>query len=312
MWMPKKALSFVSAIVGICMPVLAQPCKLPLTNGSFEEEDPLFPGLPEGWEFLPWDGPQWRHVDDGALVRTGDFSIELPTVPGHAFVGCTTDLPDGQGGFYNPDYTYGGGPLIVSGWYAIPEEEPLVNAKASLKLEFRRENWSIYQSFERLEIEGHTNGEWFYQEIVITKEELDADGGPWPPPPIGVSILPIRFGPNTNDQSGTIFWDDLRVVQLPLCGADMTGTMDPGSPEYGVPDGNVDADDFFFYMDLFQSGDPMADLTGSQNPMDELYGVCDGTIDANDFFFYLTLFDGGCDEQAPRQLGGDLRLLVRP
>ncbi len=47
-------------------------------------------------------------------------------------------------------------------------------------------------------------------------------------------------------------------------------------------DGDVDADDFFAYLDLFASDDDAADLTG------------DGAIDSNDFFAYLDLFVLGC------------------
>jgi len=65
----------------------------------------------------------------------------------------------------------------------------------------------------------------------------------------------------------------------PSCPADLTG---PGGG--GDPDGVLDANDFFFYLDLFASGDAGADLTGGP----------DGVIDANDFFEYLSLFAAGC------------------
>jgi len=48
-------------------------------------------------------------------------------------------------------------------------------------------------------------------------------------------------------------------VQLfgdPSCPADLTGSSDPNDPGYGVPDGTVDALDFFFYLDLFVAGCP--------------------------------------------------------
>ncbi len=291
--------------LGLASTAVAQPCDPPLTNGSFEDADPLFPGFPEGWADIPLFGPRWREEGDGfpnsPLIRTGTHSIELPTVANNRFVGYTTNLFDEFGELYDPAYEYGGGPVLVSGWYAIPAEDPLVNVKAGLKLEFRRENWSIYLSFEQLEIQGHTDGDWVYIEMTITQEDFDFYhdlwGGPWPPFPVGVSVLPIRFLSDefdVSDQSGTIFWDDLRVVQIPLCAADLTGDSNPGSPSYGVPDGVVDADDFFFYIDLFQNRDPRADLTGSADPRDPSYGVCNGVIDANDFFYYLGLFAEGC------------------
>lgn len=83
------------------------------------------------------------------------------------------------------------------------------------------------------------------------------------------------------------------VHEVP-CPADLTGSIDPNDPGYGVPDGVVDANDFFFYLDLFSAGDVSADLTGSIDPNDPGYGVPDGTLDSNDFFFYLALFSAGC------------------
>ena len=47
-------------------------------------------------------------------------------------------------------------------------------------------------------------------------------------------------------------------------------------------DGDVDADDFFTFLDLFSAGDFAADIDG------------DGDIDADDFFEYLDLFATGC------------------
>jgi len=67
-----------------------------------------------------------------------------------------------------------------------------------------------------------------------------------------------------------------------LCPADLTG---PGND--GIPDGILDANDFFFYLQLFASGNSRADLTGPD-------GTPDGIIDANDFFRYLQLFSDGC------------------
>jgi len=68
------------------------------------------------------------------------------------------------------------------------------------------------------------------------------------------------------------------------CPADLTG---PGGD--GVPDGDLTADDFFFYLGLFAAADPEADLTGPGGD-----GVPDGDLTADDFFFYLGLFAGGC------------------
>lgn len=80
-----------------------------------------------------------------------------------------------------------------------------------------------------------------------------------------------------------------------LCDADLTGSTDPNDPSYGIPDGALDANDFFYYLDQFAAGNlGVADLTGSNDPNNPAFGVPDGILDASDFFFYLTLFAQGC------------------
>ncbi|MBX3363731.1 MAG: hypothetical protein KF866_03100 [Phycisphaeraceae bacterium] len=79
------------------------------------------------------------------------------------------------------------------------------------------------------------------------------------------------------------------------CAADMSGSSDPNDPMYGVPDGQVDSADFFYYLDQFVAGNlAVADLSGSTDPNDPMYGVPDGQLDASDFFYYLDLFVNGC------------------
>jgi len=73
---------------------------------------------------------------------------------------------------------------------------------------------------------------------------------------------------NAGDRSGAVYVYE--IGGAPACPPDLDA------------DGDLDADDFFDYLDLFASGDPAADLTG------------EGLIDADDFFEYLTLFAAGC------------------
>ena len=81
----------------------------------------------------------------------------------------------------------------------------------------------------------------------------------------------------------------------PSCRADLSGSSDPNHPSYGVPDGQVDASDFFYYLDQFVLGVlAVSDLTGSSDPSDPSYGVPDGDADAEDFFYYLDRFVEGC------------------
>ncbi len=66
------------------------------------------------------------------------------------------------------------------------------------------------------------------------------------------------------------------------CPGDLTGSTDPDDPSFGVPDGSVDATDFFYYLDMFASGDDGADINN------------DAVIDGDDFFAYLDLFALPC------------------
>jgi len=91
----------------------------------------------------------------------------------------------------------------------------------------------------------------------------------------------IRNSSSPSSEDDVVGFRLASPVPGPSCPADLTG---PG----GDPDGVIDANDFFFYLDLFASGDAGADLTGGPD------GDPDGVIDANDFFEYLSLFAAGC------------------
>ncbi len=41
------------------------------------------------------------------------------------------------------------------------------------------------------------------------------------------------------------------TILAPICPGDLTGSDDPDDWGYGVPDGILDAAEFFFYLDLF-------------------------------------------------------------
>ncbi|MCW5753896.1 MAG: hypothetical protein KIT24_04210 [Phycisphaeraceae bacterium] len=87
-----------------------------------------------------------------------------------------------------------------------------------------------------------------------------------------------------------------RLVSRVWCTADMSGSVDPDANEYGVPDGVVDASDFFYFLDQFAAGNlSRADLTGTVDPGDPGYGQPDGVLDAADFFYFLDRFVEGCD-----------------
>ncbi len=102
-------------------------------------------------------------------------------------------------------------------------------------------------------------------------------------------------GPNFSlydlDGNGAIESQDRAL----FCKGDLTGSSDPRDPGYGSRDGDVDADDFFYFLDQFASANlAEADLTTSSDPNQSDYGLPNLIIDSNDFFFYLDLFVMGC------------------
>lgn len=79
------------------------------------------------------------------------------------------------------------------------------------------------------------------------------------------------------------------------CRPDLTTFAVPGSPGYGVPDGVVNADDFYFYLAGFAAGNvARCDMTTGARPGRPGYGVPDGVLSNDDFFFYLAVFAAGC------------------
>ena len=91
--------------------------------------------------------------------------------------------------------------------------------------------------------------------------DLDGDG-----------VGDLAVGANWDDDGGSArgaVWV-LFLDGVPSCAADVDG------------DGDLDAEDFFAYLDLFANADDGADIDG------------DGDIDAEDFFAFLDLFVQGC------------------
>ena len=232
-----------------------------LFNGDFETIDG-FSGEPAGWGLF--NTARFREVGDGLgdiLVRSETHSLELAS--GADFVGATTNVWNSDElEYYDPKYIWRGGPCRVSGWYAIPADQPLDGANAGIKLEFRRENSSVYFGVEDLSITGDTAGEWVEFSITVGCSELSDE---WPPYAVSVSVLPIRFG--SSDSTGTIFWDDLSFTQ---CLADMNC------------DDVINTQDFIAFLNLWVAKDSKADFDGN------------GTVNTQDFIAYLNAWVQPC------------------
>ncbi len=267
----KYALTATALLASLAAPAMAQ---LPY-NGSFEDYD-AFLFQPIGWKDFTNAGELYRRIGDGQgpiLVRTGEASIELAS--GNNFAGFTTDAIDPNTGDYNnpplefietPAGGLAGGDVVISGWYAIPADQPLIGAKSCIKAEFRRPNNSISNAFENLVISGTTNGQFQYFEMVITRDQIKESWMLNPPAPWKVSLLPMRFG--SFAATGTIFWDDIELFQY--CIADFDKSR------------FVDTDDFDAFVRAFEAGDPAADVDGS------------GFTDTDDYDFFVARYEAGC------------------
>ena len=123
--------------------------------------------------------------------------------------------------------------------------------------------------------------------------------------PAGVTLTPgyVRtdfpnggFGyPNLTFGSEAVRATALTGPATPTCRPDLTTTAIPGSPGYGVPNGILNNDDFFYYLAQFAAGNlAVADMATTAIPGSPGYGVPNGILNNDDFFFYLAIFAAGC------------------
>ncbi|MEZ6235474.1 MAG: GC-type dockerin domain-anchored protein [Phycisphaerales bacterium] len=97
--------------------------------------------------------------------------------------------------------------------------------------------------------------------------------------------------------SSTIhYYDDFSLVQVGGgCEPDLTTGAIAGAPGYGVPNGVLNNDDFFYYLAQFAAGNlAVADLTTGAISGQPGYGVPNGILNNDDFFYYLAIFAAGC------------------
>jgi hypothetical protein len=79
------------------------------------------------------------------------------------------------------------------------------------------------------------------------------------------------------------------------CDPDLTAGAVAGQPGYGIPNGVLNNDDFFYYLAQFAAGNvAVADLTTGAVAGQPGYAVPNGIINNDDFFYYLALFAAGC------------------
>ncbi len=235
---------------------LAQPNLL--YNGGFETANPANPSVPDGW--APFNTALYQPAGP---AHSGLASIELAS--GNNFVAFTTNTFNPTTlQLYDPKIVFQGGAVTARGWYMIPASSPLEGANAGLKFEFRRvpPNFSIYQAYEVLSINGHTNGQWVQFTLKFNCQQFEIH----PEPPASVSVLPLRFGGGTGG-TGTIYWDDLTVVQ---CRADFNCSDTLTIADFGA------------FQASFAAGEMKADMNG------------DGNLTIADFGAFQGAFAAGC------------------
>lgn len=265
---------------------LAAPGDHPdIYNPSFEEPGISDSSLPQGWKGFNVSASDYVDTNNGGLyAHTGTRSIRLrPSAgPSTQFQGFSTDtfVPDGSD-LYNPDYTYLGGDVHVSGWYLVPAGETLANDLVAIKLEFRREppNFSIYTSFEFPVDVNATDGQWHHFAVTVT-DAMMAAVGDFPPYATSLSILPDRFFAGSYASGplpqGTIYWDDFDYVQ-----GDLPGGCNPA--DIAEPYNILDLADITGFIDAFLNQQDAADIAA---PF--------GTWDLSDITAFVSAFQNGC------------------
>lgn len=234
-------------LAALCGQAMAQT-PLPITNGSFEDDDFIFGGV-LGYNVL--SPAEVRSLGDGGfpapVARTGSRSMHLPPPNVGQYLGVTTDtiniyIPTRP--FYDPSWNWYGGNLRLSVWYLTPENQAVTGGYGNLKLNVKQFNQD-YATFEQFILFGDTNGQWQKAEIVWNKKDIKqtvwdlATTGcgtgcfvPNGTPPYGLPPYPARAkvtigrfgGENAGGVGiGQMFIDDIEISQDPSCPADFNG-----------------------------------------------------------------------------------------
>ncbi len=279
----------------------------PLSNASFETRNPFSgSGEPTGWHNLSNPNQAKRRTNtDGQFptvtARTGLACVEIDTPGNGDFRGWTTDtLNFAAPGFpyYDPAYDWAGGDIVVTGWYMIPADSPIVGDYAAIKLNVKRNNQdydSLDTFFNGPRVQGHTNGQWVQYSVTWTQASIhegvnynDTFGcggtgapgsgcfpGGLPPYPNHCKITIGRFGFNTPASSGVIFWDDITFAQVvPGCPADFNG------------DTAVDFFDYDDFVTCFEGGACPPGKTADFNN--------DTAVDFFDYDDFVNAFETPC------------------
>ena len=108
-------------------------------------------------------------------------------------------------------------------------------------------------------------------------------------------VMSLTLEDITTGLDGTLTLEAMGGVLVPVCVADLTTGAIAGAPGYGVPNGVLNNDDFFYFLSQFAAGNvAVCDLTTGAIAGQAGYGVPNGVVNNDDFFYYLGLFAAGC------------------
>ncbi len=271
-------------------------------QGCAEDPDFYFSATTTGGDVvtLPEDAPaSFFHTRVGTFVITFSESFESDTGWTVQNAGATTG--DWERGMVNDDPSWpwdppgdsqGDGFAFVTGnsgrddvdrgsTILISPSLDLSGGAAKISFDlFLNQNRSNLEDGVLVEIDGNDGaGPWTpiadlrtstasWQRYTITQDDLDAAGVSMS------STMRLRFTATDASPEGVVESGldgvTIEILQCADCIADFEG------------DGDIDADDFFAFLDAFAASDPRADLDR------------DGDWDAQDFFAFLDAFVQGC------------------
>ena len=295
-----------------------------LQNGSFDQTC-YFCGGPfaEGWHSPGNDTiARQRFIGDGLTPpfvppgtpgtlspRTGAGVVAIGTHGSGGFEGVTTDTVNfcycdqscltacpGPYPFFDPTFDYNGGDVLVTAWYMIPANDPLVGDQAGISINIKV-NFQNVASREILNITGHTNGVWtpitFLYPRADIQQEYECNRGiqpdcgcncvPASPLPNHTKITLFRFAGDGTSTSGTIYWDDVTYTQLPV-----GPTCD--SIDFNNDTSLFDPQDIDAFLSVYSEG-PCIPETATCNDIDfNNNGSC---FDPADIDAFLSVFSEG-------------------
>ncbi len=139
-----------------------------------------------------------------------------------------------------------------------------------------------------------------YQDSIATPRRAfvfntsSMPAGSYPPPVASYPSLPSLASGLASDHR-TVVIDYIVPLDAPGCLPDLTTFAVPGQPGYGVPNGVLNNDDFFYFLSQFAAGNlAVCDLTTFAVPGSVGYGVPNGLLNNDDFFYYLSIYAAGC------------------